>query len=177
MNTGRIPSAGEVADRLAIMEVLATHSRGVDRADGPTLKSCYWPDAEVEYGGFNGSAWEFCDHLPSAIGYFTATQHTLGNVLIERDGDEARVETYVTASHYRAQDDGPGIEMTVFGRYLDVLERRGNCWKIRHRRVVMDWNRNVPATQRESGPPFDGLARGGRFPADPLAEHLADPER
>ena len=30
---GAIPSAAEVADRLAIEDVLATHSRGVDRAD------------------------------------------------------------------------------------------------------------------------------------------------
>jgi ketosteroid isomerase-like protein len=172
METGRIPSAEELATRLAIHDTLATHSRGVDRSDAATLKSCYWPDAEVAYGGFNGPAWTFCDSLPEAIAYFSATQHTLSNVLIELDGDRARVETYVTASHYRRGSTGPGHEMTVFARYLDVFERRGDCWKIRHRRVVMDWNRNAAAAVRESGPPFDGLARGGRYPDDPLRAHL-----
>ena len=56
-----------MADRLAIMDVLAKHSRGVDRADAEVLKSAYWPDAEVAYGGFNGLAHEFCDYLPDAI--------------------------------------------------------------------------------------------------------------
>ena len=39
--TGQVPSAVEVADRLAIQDVLAHHSRGVDRADSEILKSAY----------------------------------------------------------------------------------------------------------------------------------------
>jgi hypothetical protein len=171
--TGAIPDLEELAHRLAIQEVLATHSRGVDRADEAVLKSCYWPDAEVAYGGFNGSAWQFCEMLPQSIRRFAATQHSISNVLIRRVGDVARVETYVTAYHYLADADGGDTEMTFLGRYLDLMERRGDCWKIRHRRVLMDWNQNVAATAILSGPPFDGLARGARYPDDPLYAHLA----
>ena len=166
METGRIPSMQETANRLAIAEVLAMHSRGVDRADTQTLKSCYWPDAQVAYGGFEGAAWTFCESLPDAIKNFTATQHSIGNVLIEWMGDTAHTETYVTACHLGDE------EMTFLGRYLDVMERRGDVWKIRHRQVVMDWNRNFTATTRTSGAPFDGLARGGRYPDDPLCRHI-----
>jgi len=172
METGQVPSMAEMADRLAIQDVLAQHSRGLDRACEATLKSAYWPDAEVAYGGFNGPAHQFCALLPPSIKYYAATQHAITNVAIELRGDEARVETYVKAYHYLAAEEGD-TEMTFWGRYLDRMERRGNVWKIAHRQVVMDWNRNAAATAILEGPPFEGLARGERHPNDPLYAHLA----
>ena len=170
---GEVPSLAEVADRLAIQDVLAQHSRGVDRADEAILKSAYWPDAEVAYGGFNGPAHEFCAMLPGAIKRYAATQHTITNLSIDLRGADARVETYVTAYHYLAAEAGD-TEMTYLGRYLDRMQKRGDVWKILYRQVVMDWNRNAPASAILEGPPFDGLARGARQPTDPLYAHLAD---
>lgn len=171
--TGAVPTAAEVADRLAIYDVLAQHSRGVDRADGDVLKTCYWPEAEVAYGGFNGNAHEFCEFLPGAIRGFAHTQHCIGNVNIDLRGNDARVETYVTAFHYTANDSGPDQEMTYIGRYLDRMEKRDDVWKIIHRTVVMDWNQNAIVTAVWEGPPFAGLTRGGRHPEDPLYRHLS----
>ena len=126
--TGRIPDLAEAADRLAIYDVLVQHSRGVDRADGAILKSAYWPDAEVAYGGFNGNAFKFCEMLPRAIRGFARTYHAISNIGIAIQGSEARVETYVTARHYTTGADGADSEMTFFGRYLDRMERRGQVW-------------------------------------------------
>jgi len=168
METGMVPDAAMIADRLAIQDVLAMHSRGVDRADETILKSCYWPDATVAYGGFNGNAHEFCAYLPQGIRRYWATQHTITNTRAEFNGKRAAVETYVTAYHYHRNDDGSGTEMTYLGRYLDRFEKRDNCWKIHHRQVLMDWNQNSVATSINEGPPFDGLARGARHPEDPL---------
>lgn len=169
--TGRVPDMAETADRLAIMHVLAQHSRGVDRADEAILKSAYWPDAEVAYGGYNGLAHGFCEMLPKGIRNWRSTHHAIGNTNIDIVGDDARVETYVTANHYRSNAEGPDTEMAFYGRYLDRMQRRNGVWKILHRRVVMDWNQNVQGTAILSGPPFDGLARGGRED-DPLFAHL-----
>jgi len=187
---GRVPSPAELADRAAIYAVLVAHCRGVDRADERALKSAYWSDATVEYGGFNGNAHAFCEFLPGAIRFYAYTHHAIGNVAIDIRGNAARVETYVTAAHYRRSSStdsvagrppprtaptavpGGDTEMVFYGRYLDRFERRGDVWKIVHRRVVMDWNRHTAAAMVESGPPVDGLARGGRHPADPLYEHL-----
>lgn len=171
-DTGRIPDLTELANRLAIFEVLAQHSRGVDRADEAILQSAYWPDAEVNYGGFNGNAHEFCKMLPTAIRGYARTHHAISNINIAFNGDDARVETYVTANHYRANPGGTDTEMAFYGRYLDRMQRRGQHWKILHRRVVMDWNQNFDATAVLKGPPFEGLARGERLPEDPLATHL-----
>ncbi len=173
IDTGRVQS-DRVADQLAIHQVLAMHSRGVDRADEAILKSAYWPDAEVAYGGFNGSAHVFCTALPTAVRRFAHTQHCLSNTCIAFVTDtQARVETCVTAYHYLAVQDAPDTEMTFLGRYLDHMEKRADTWKILHRRVVMDWNQNAPGSARWEGPPFDGMARGGHTPDDPLYEFLA----
>jgi len=166
--TGRVPSAAEVADQLAIRDVLAKHSRGVDRADEAILKSAYWPDAQVEYGGFNGLAHEFCEILPAGIKRYARTQHHIGNVAIEFDGDDAVVETYVTAYHYLEVDGDQGTEMTYFGRYLDRMQKRDNVWKITLRKVIMSWNQNADTTAEWEGPTFSGLGRGARAPDDPL---------
>jgi len=172
---GKEPETAELAQLMAIHEVLAVHCRGVDRADERALKSAYWPDAEVAYGGFEGLAHEFCEMLPKSIVRFAHTQHSISNVLIEfSDGADgkpswAAVETYVTAYHYLASEDGaPDTEMTFLGRYLDRFERRDSIWKINHRRVLMDWNQNADGSAVLEGPPFDGLARGERYPSDPV---------
>ncbi len=175
-HTGRIPDPSEMADRWAIQDVLAVHCRGVDRADEAALKSAYWDDAEVSYGGFEGLAHQFCEMLPKSIVRFSHTQHSISNVVIrfaqersevDHSVTHAAVETYVTAYHYLPESDGVDTEMTFLGRYLDRFERRGDSWKIAHRQVLMDWNQNAASSAIWQGPPFDGLARGERAPDDP----------
>ncbi|MEM1231418.1 MAG: nuclear transport factor 2 family protein, partial [Pseudomonadota bacterium] len=161
---GQIPDPQRMADTLAIHSLLAAHCRGVDRADGDLLTACYWPDATVAYGAFNGRAHEFCGILPQAIRGYRATQHSISNCLIDfADGPapaSARSETYVTAYHYRDGDGASSaagaaaVEMVFFGRYLDRLTRRGQEWKLQHRQVLMDWNRSGPGAFTDSGPPF-----------------------
>lgn len=170
--TGKVPDLAEVADRLAIFDVLAQHSRGVDRVDVAVLKSAYWPDATVAYGGFNGSAHEFCEILPGAIQGYKATQHAVSNIAIAISGDDARVESYCTAYHYAEVQGGPDREMTYIGRYLDRMQKRAGTWKILHRIVVMTWNQNFDASAVWAGPPIEGLAVGARGPDDPLYAFL-----
>jgi SnoaL-like domain len=169
--TGAVPDPAQLADRFAIYDVLVAHCRGVDRSDAEILRSCYWPDAEVAYGVFNGNAHRFCAFLPKAIAVYARTQHCIGNVAIDFDGDAARVETYVTAYHYVEATDGDR-EVTYLARYLDRMEKRDDVWKLSHRRVVVDWNREVSASPG-SGVTADGFARGARAPDDPLYAHLA----
>ncbi len=168
MSTGRIPTLAEMANRLAIEDVLNKHSRGVDRADAALLKSAYWPDAEVAYGGFNGPAHTFCEALPDSIKRYKATAHRVTNISVDFAGDDAVVESYVTAYHYLPDATAGDTELTYIGRYVDHMQRRADHWKILFRRVVMEWNQNLKASADFSGPTFSGLARGGRSPDDPL---------
>jgi len=171
---GRVPSLEEMADRMAVYDVLTQHSRGVDRADEEILKSCYWPDAEVNYGTFVGKAHEFCEMLPHGIKNFRLTQHCISNVAIQFRGPEASVETYVTALHFGVADVEPLSEMTYIGRYLDKMQKRDDTWKILHRTVLMDWNQTVPTTAIWDGPLFGALkVRGTHHKDDPLYAFLA----
>ena len=61
---GKVPTPEEVADRLAIIEVIHLYCRGLDRANADILKSTCWPDAEVDYGFFQGNAHGFLEGLP-----------------------------------------------------------------------------------------------------------------
>lgn len=167
---GRVPDPAAVADRLAIAQVLAWHSRGLDRLDAAALQRCYWPEAEVDYGSYKGGAHAFADLVVGALGDgYELTRHGLGNQVIDLRGSEARVETCVSAGHLL---HGAQRELHFYGRYLDRMQKRGDTWKILHRTVVMDWNKPVPVTDLREEDAFRDLARGAHYPADPLYAFL-----
>jgi hypothetical protein len=62
---GQVLNLEEMADRLAIIEIMHAYARVVDRADAEILKSAYWDDAELDYGGYKGSAHVFCTVFPA----------------------------------------------------------------------------------------------------------------
>lgn len=162
---GRAPDAQQLADRMAINEVLALHSRGLDRLDADTLKQCYWPDAEVDYGTFKGSAHEFADLVVQALAAaYELTRHCIGNHLITFDGNHARSESTVDAAHLLI---GATQEMQFAGRYLDSLEKRDGCWKMQHRLVVMGWSRMVSVVDERNSDAFAPLAKAGHREMDP----------
>ena len=167
---GRAPGPEELADRLAIEEVLFAHSRGIDRLDQACIEAAYWPEAEVAYGTFNGRAHDFARMVVGALrGAYELTQHRVSNALIAFAGNEARCESYVAAHHLL---HGAEQEMFFSGRYLDRLEKRGDHWKMIHRRVVIDWSRMLPVVDERESPGFAGLAKGARMEADPLHAFL-----
>ena len=164
--TGSLPNEAEIADRLAIEHTLNVHCRGVDRCDEAALKSAYWPEAEVAYGSFNGNAHEFCELLPKGLQRYRSTHHQLSNIIIEQNGNDAVVESYVTAYHH--MPGGEATEMTYFGRYVDHFQKRENVWKMMFRNVVMDWNQQLSESADLNGTSFAGLQKSGRQPDDPL---------
>jgi hypothetical protein len=61
-----VPTVEMLLARSAITELLNHHSRALDRLDAEGLKSVYWPDARVDYGGFKGLAHDFADMVMGA---------------------------------------------------------------------------------------------------------------
>lgn len=157
----------DVADRLAIADVLCRYARGIDRCDEAVLRAVWWPGAQCDYGNGVGDAGEWSAAVVVALAQMLRTQHFLGNMLIEVSGDRATAETYCRAYHEVPGPDGPQ-DMEVGGRYLDQLEKRGGEWRVAHRRYVLDWNRNSASTAQWDGPLYGGLTRiGARAPHDP----------
>ena len=163
---GQLRTAERIADQLAISEIHATHSRGLDRLDSEAIKSCYWPEAEVDYGAFKGPAHTFAELvIPALQGQYELTRHALSNSLFHFDGDNVTTETYVHAAHLASNSTE---ETLVYGRYLDQLEKRDGWWKLAFRRVVIEWSNRYAVTDEREGPAFKDLTRGGHHPTDPL---------
>lgn len=165
------PSVEELANRMAISDVLYSHCRGLDRLDAARLKACYWPEAEVDYGSYKGPAQAFADLVMEALGgAYDLTRHSISNTLIDLQGGTARCESYVNADHLM---QGASSEMCFGGRYLDLLERRAGSWKILHRQVVMDWSRTRELVDERDSEALTDLAKGSRDRSDPLYRFLA----
>ena len=174
-DTGLPPDNANIADRIAICDIIYLHSRGLDRLDPDTIKCAYWPDAEVDYGSFKGSAHLFAELVVGALSeQYELTRHSLSNSLIALNGDSARVESNVSAAHLLP---GGQQELLFFGRYLDLLHKREGRWKIRHRQVVMDWSKRLPVTDERDSDAFVDLAKGGHRDRDPLYRFLTSSSR
>jgi len=136
----------ELLHKEAIREQLYRYCRAVDRGDKELMRSIYHPDATDNHGVFEGPASKFVElDVAEVMAGLVITQHLIGNILIEIDGDAARAESYVLASHRVEQNDGPH-DIVVWGRYLDRFERRQGEWRIAHRQCVFDGLRNDKAS-------------------------------
>lgn len=156
----------EIADRLAIADVLARYCRAIDRCDPVELADVFTSDARLDYGSGAGAIADVIAGLMHALGAMRATQHSISNTICRIAGVRAKAETYCTAVHILPGPDGCDIELVVGGRYLDTLIRQDGIWRIAERLYVMDWNRIQPATMQTQGGLLDGLQRRGARGAD-----------
>lgn len=143
-NTQR-EALAELAARQSIEQCLATHARGIDRADEELLRSAYHEGAEVTYGVFNGPAGEFAAMLAQMQRQAPVTLHRPSNVSIQLRGERAVAESYVIA-YAESEVESAMVQSLIGGRYLDRLERRAGQWRLSHRTYVLDWNINQPST-------------------------------
>jgi hypothetical protein len=127
--------------RQEIADVIYRYARGIDRLDFDLVRACYHPDAFDDHGSFAGSVEDFIAAAETFLPKWTATQHFMGNMLIEVDGDAARAETYAVAYHRREDEDGNGKDDVLGIRYVDRFECRGDNWLIAHRVVSTEWRR------------------------------------
>lgn len=162
-----------VLDKHAIHEVLARYVRAIDRRDAALLASVFHPDAVDHHVGNRTSARDFCQAAMHLLGEMGSVAHYLGFPLVELDGDTALSECYAIAFH-RLRRDGEEFDNFLGARVLDRFERRNGEWRIAHRRVVYDWNRDVPVSETWGrgffGPAF--RAEGRKDRDDPLYAFL-----
>lgn len=129
-----------------IQQTLARYARGIDRGDVELAKSAYHPDATDNHGGpFNGNAHEVMDKVAAVLTDAEYFRHQVNNSVIEVRGERAFVETH----HFSLTvPKDSAVEEHVYGRYLDVFERREGEWKILEREVTVDHSRCPPRAER-----------------------------
>ena len=129
---------GQELDRLAIMDLLIRYARSVDSHDFATMRSCFADDLvflnigspDAQHGGDT-----YTETIRRLLLPFGATQHLLGNQVVEIDGDTAHVETDVQATHFIVDD--PDTVTTLWATYVDEMARAGDGhqWVITHRNL------------------------------------------
>jgi hypothetical protein len=156
----------------AIADVLHRYAQGDDRADEALKRTCFWPDATVKYGSFDGTATDFVTFAMKIVRPLRYCAHHVSNVWVEIKGDRAVSECHYFAHHRRVASSGTGEEDAFFeGRYVDRLERRDGTWKIAHRRGLRDYTIVIPAGSSVEIPVEQ---RSARVQDDPLYTMLAE---
>lgn len=129
--------AQSLADRAAILDVVAQFCERIDEYDCDGAARLFTPDCLVDYGPGRGGPVQgraaLAERFRSGQGEFRLTHHQLGQsrISVDADGANADAATYVTAWH----EDWAGVRSTVRLRYLDTLLNTSEGWRIQTRRV------------------------------------------
>ncbi|URM96925.1 nuclear transport factor 2 family protein [Actinomadura madurae] len=164
---------GQLLDKQQITELLYRYCRGIDRLDWDLVRDCYHVDAVDDHDGtFRGGTDAFIDHFrPRLERDVAASMHTIGNVLIELDGDVAGCESHIVGRLLRRGSTEPDRVFVAAARYVDRMERRGGGpWRIARRTVLWEWTSAEPLAAARPEP---GAHRGRRDRSDASYEALS----
>lgn len=131
----------EISDRIEIQELLVRYSIAIDSKRFDDLLPLFTEDAECDYGSLGsprGPA-AIAGLISSTLAGLDATQHLVGNSIVEIDGDSAAVRTYLISQHIRAS--APGAKhYFIGGEYVDTVVRTPDGWRFRTRRLDRMWS-------------------------------------
>ena len=136
----------ELLDKQAIQELIARYSRTLDWLDDEGQAGCYWPDAAIDYGFFQGTAAEFVPVVMAVERSTGRRWHLLAPLSVKlTSATTAEGEAYGIALGFRREDESVPYKGNMYGgRYLDTYEKREGEWRISSRRYIMDWTMAMP---------------------------------
>jgi ketosteroid isomerase-like protein len=166
----RDPEIQALLDRQAIQDVLTRYCRGADRADVQLIADAYHPDATEDHGGvFKGPASTYVEQMAQVLPRAGLMNHMTMNVTIELEGDAAHVESYIL-TFARMKKSGEKFDTLTLARAIDRFEKRDGQWKIAARRLVWEWNHEMPFAETWGrgliAPDPSVLVRGKKAPDD-----------
>ncbi len=118
-----------LSDRMALTDVMQHYVKGVDERDMVLYRSIFTNDVVATFGDavYRGAdAW--MAFIAAALERYGATQHMLGPMLAEVDGDTAECRTDLQAVHYLK--DRPDTTVTLWATYEQTMRRTAEGWKI-----------------------------------------------
>jgi hypothetical protein len=163
-----------LAAREEIREVVYRFCRGIDRRQWDLIRDCYHPGGVDWHGPYVGGVEGFIDQMKSSLDMFEHMYHFVGNILIDFDGDYARVESCVMISQRIPADDSPARDLVIGGRYVDDFAKRDGRWRITHRVCIVDWSRIDPVAAADYSM-MNAFCAGRRDSSDAVfADHVGD---
>lgn len=142
--------AMRLEDRAAIQDLMARYAQAVDRRDWPAVRTTFHADAYDDHGEYKGGVDGFIEWVSRRHEKVVQSMHFLGNCLIEFASDDvALVETYYIARQTYPADaaaarsmigssEAVPMEAEIWGRYIDVVERRAGEWRTARRTVAFE---------------------------------------
>ncbi|HEX3974966.1 MAG TPA: nuclear transport factor 2 family protein [Solirubrobacteraceae bacterium] len=144
--------AAELADRVAIRELIDAYAHCADRRDAEGQKTLFTDDTHfVVYMAGQGSeptqtldGREALTPVFDALNHYQATMHFNGQSTIALDGGRATGESYCVA-HHLFTDDGERKLMVAFLRYDDAFVKVDGAWRFAERKLYVDWTETRPS--------------------------------
>ena len=137
----------EISDRLEIEAAVVRYTRAIDTGQWDDLDTVFTSDAEIDYTESGGiadgyptvKAW-LAEVLPA---FFPRRMHSLAQVDVALDGDEARCTAYF--HNPMPMDDGRGGTKVVElgGLYHHAFVRTPDGWRSRRLREEIVWKRGL----------------------------------
>jgi hypothetical protein len=124
---------GTLADQLEIGQLLARYTHAADQKTPDVMRDIFAADGHfsIEMLGVDVSG------VDEIVGYFEQRRaegqnlrHIVSNLVVDVDGDTATAQSYLTLM---VPGEKPGI--LALARYLDVLSRTSEGWRISERRL------------------------------------------
>lgn len=117
----------------AITRALTLIARAMDSRDWAALDDLVLPDATANLGTgeLRGRAATVAN-IRSFLDDCGPTQHLLGNVVVDVDGDTATSRAYVSDVHL-GTGDRAGVTFRTLGDYHDTWSRHGDAWRLARR--------------------------------------------
>src|SRR6202521_3418893 len=140
-------SPGEVADRLAIRELIEAYAHCADRRDANGQMSLFTADTHfVVYMNAKDPtpsqelhSREALAPVFAALNQYDATTHFVGqSTIVSLSGDRATGEAYCLAHHVTV-DGGKRRLMVASLRYLDPFVKMDGAWLFAERLLYVDW--------------------------------------
>jgi len=139
-------SAAEIADRLALRELVDAYAFCADTRDAEGQMALFTDDAHfVVYMAGEGS--DATDDLRGReslrpvfdnLNTYDVTMHFNGQSTVGVDGDRATGETYCLA-HHVSSDGGLRRLMIAALRYQDSFVKANGTWRFAERRLYVRW--------------------------------------
>jgi len=118
-----------ISDERDIERALIRLARAMDDRDWGQVSDIIGEDAtgDLGTGTLNGSA-AIIELVRSYLDNCGATQHLLGNILVDVSGDHATSRAYVHDLHLSSRS--PELTFHTLGDYHDRWERRSGEWRL-----------------------------------------------
>jgi hypothetical protein len=137
----------EISDRLEIEDLLTRYTRAIDCGEWDRLDEVFTSDAEIDYTESGGvadtypaaKAW-LAEVLPA---FFPKRMHSLAQIDVALDGDEASCTAYFHNPMVMADGEGNESVVELGGLYHHRLIRTPEGWRSRRLREELVWKRGL----------------------------------